>query len=93
MINLVFSNLYGNISQEHINEIYKNNSYYVFKRKMHTANQFDVKNINKESLIQPAFPTFLLPPNEILVEMEKLPNLSSSDGFRHDNWSKIIGEF
>lgn len=93
MLNIVYSNLYKNITQEEINNFYKNSSYYVFRRKMHNVNQFDVKNINKESLIQPAFPKFLLPPNEILVEIAKLPKISSNKLFPLDNWNKIIGEF
>ena len=99
----LFSLLYGCELSTIINSIeklYPKNGYYVFRRKKHNQGQYysylkanNNNNASITSLTCPAFPTFLLPPDNIIEQLEKSPKLSLDEGFRNLNWNEIIGEF
>lgn len=85
-----------------IEKLYPKNTYYVFRRKKHDVhkynsylktNNINTSEISMESLTYPAFPTYLLPPDSIIKQLQKSPKLSLDDGFRKSNWNDAIGEF
>lgn len=106
MINaqILFSSLYEEIKKEkdlvnQLNKLYPNDGYYVFRRKKHDQIHYDAylkannKNASVASLTLPAFPTYLLAPDNILNTLEKSPKLTLIDGFRKSNWNDVMGDF
>jgi hypothetical protein len=99
MFEIVWSNIYSHITPDKIKELYCDGENFVFRRKKHSSHlYFAYKKSNggstsQESLTYPAFPTFLLPPDDILIELEKSPKLSIKNGFRIMNWTDLLGEF
>jgi hypothetical protein len=103
MINTVtiYGLLYPNFDEmlQQMSDMYQKNGMYVFKRKKHTSNQYNSylnansKNASKLTLTCPAIPTYLLPPDDIINELEKSPKLSLKDGVRLHNWNEALGEF
>lgn len=98
---LIHNYLYPNFEENlsNINKIYKNTGEYIFRRKKHNTNQFysylkaNGGVSSKLTLTCPAIPIYLLPPDNIINELEKSPKLSLKDGFRTKNWNEILGEF
>lgn len=96
----LFKLLYkDDFSLENLENIYKNNGDYVFRRKKHNINQYysylnaNGKSASSMTLISPSFPKYLLPPDDIINELEKSPRLSLIEGFRKNNWEEMIGEY
>lgn len=99
MLQEIWKNLYEQVSIEDINKLYTKTGCYVFKRPMHEPSQYySYLRANKQlstavTVSSPAFPTWLLPPNLIIEQLEKSPKLTLKENFRKDNWQSIIGEF
>ena len=99
----IHTNLYGEITSEEIINFYSQYNecdYYVFKRKMHNGNNYHAylkangQSASEDTLSQPAFPTYLLPPESVIQEIEKSPKLRLElEGFRKNNWEDIIGSY
>ena len=95
----LYSLLYGECIEKILNT-YTNTGDYVFIRKKHDINQYySYLKANNSlatciALTTPAFPKYLLPPTNIISELEKSPKLLlQTEGFREENWKEIIGEF
>ena len=103
LLNFIHTNLYGEITSQEIINFYSQNNdcdYYVFKRKMHNGNNYHAylkangQSASEDTLSQPAFPTYLLPPESVIQEIEKSPKLRLElEGFRKNNWEDIIGSY
>lgn len=99
MLSTVFSNIYPSVTLDNINALYSGGEHFVFRRKKHSSHLYVAYSkahdgaTSQESLTYPAFPTFFLPPEDVLVELEKSPKLSLKDGFREKNWLDMLGEF
>ncbi len=97
----LFSLLYNanDCTKEQIENMYPKNGYYVFRRKKHDTNHYNAylkannNNASTLSLTCPAFPKYLLPPDNIIGELEKSPKLNLEEGFRKSNWNDLVGDF
>lgn len=98
LLSLLYPNQQENINN--IQKLYLDSGDFVFRRKKHNNNQYasylkaNGGVASRNTLTTPAFPTYLLPPDNIINELEKSPRLTIKiEGFRKSNWSEIIGEF
>jgi len=99
MLQQLYSKIYSDLTTNTIDNLYKSDGYYVFRRKMHNSNQYyaylkaNNQSASTETLTLPALVKYALPPNSVLDSMEKSPRLTLGEGFRVDNWTDAIGEF
>ena len=95
----IWNSMYPLANKKLVSEYYEKSGYYMFKRKMHSGNQYQSfkaanhGNASSVTLTHPAFPKYLLPPDSIIDELSKSPRLESSSHIRADNWAEQLGDF